>query len=101
MGLLGKIERPVAGGDPRELWKTMNAVMDILDDLTITILPASVGAQGQVTEGDIQLNLGAFLTQAAASNTIPGYGGGGGTDTKGITGDQGADYAASQGSSDD
>jgi hypothetical protein len=61
MGLLGKIQRPEAGGDPRELWKTVVDIMDVLDNLTVTILPTAPGARTKITEGDIAIDLSNFL----------------------------------------
>jgi hypothetical protein len=61
MGLLGEIQAPEAGGDPRELWRTVKEIMDVLNGLTVTILPTAPGARIKITEGDIEIDLSNFL----------------------------------------
>ncbi len=72
--LVGDIERPKEGGDPDLLWRTVNEILDILENVEISIIP-DVGGKSAVTKGQIRLDLSKFLTYEAAKNLIPNFGG--------------------------
>jgi hypothetical protein len=55
MGNLIKIDKPEAGGDPLKLWQTLNDIIDALNDVTVSIVPAEL-CSVRIQEGDIQLS---------------------------------------------
>jgi hypothetical protein len=67
------IEKPEAGGDPCELWKTVCEIIDALNDFTITLVPDNAGTV-TYSEGDICIDLD-VITRQDARNSIPGYAG--------------------------
>lgn len=57
--------------DPRDDYKTVNDLIDFLNNMTVTITPSDAGI-AKMSEGDIQLDLDA-ITSNDAIQSIPGY----------------------------
>jgi len=72
MGKLITIEKPKAGDKPKHLWKTVVAIIDALNDVSITVVLSDSTVEAKVSPGDFELTL-PVITQNDAINSIPGY----------------------------
>jgi hypothetical protein len=70
-GQLVKIDKLEAGGDPLKVWETLNQIIDALNDITISIVPAEL-CSIRIQEGDIQFS----FTVPAPSSPAGGSDGG-------------------------
>jgi hypothetical protein len=89
MGNLVQIKRPKAGEDFFALWKSINELIDAINDISVTIVPADYVTKAvTITEGDIQFDFDAAKINAALSSLAGGSNPPGGSpDNPGGTGD--------------
>jgi hypothetical protein len=76
--LLGNIKRPEVGDDPRELWRTVCDIMEVLENLTFTFVPSQPAVPVKISEGDVQIDLSNYISVTDAINRIPDYAAGSG-----------------------
>jgi hypothetical protein len=70
-GQLIKIDKLEAGGDPLKVWETLNQIIDAVNDISISIVPAEL-CSIFIQEGDIQFS----FTVPAPSSPSGGSDGG-------------------------